>query len=146
MGRTDRSSQEAKVAVDIDYVERRISRRYVTDTVIEIWIPRKGVLGRAKGFEVPVADMSMFGSSVYANKGTKLAKGQVIEITIAGQKTAAIVRSERSTEDEGFDLRFGLEFIKPTEAFLSEVRLITEACRRSVGEDIRDEQLWLRSS
>lgn len=146
MGKTDRSSQEARVAVDIDDVERRISRRYVTDTVIEIWIPRKGVLGRAKGFEVPVADMSMFGSSVYANKGTKLAKGQVIEITIAGQKTAAIVRSERSTEDEGFDLRFGLEFIKPTEAFLSEVRLITEACRRSVGEDIRDEQLWLRSS
>ena len=132
--------------VDNNSVERRISRRYVTDTVIEIWIPKRGVLGRAQGFELPVADLSMFGASVYANKGSKLAKGQVVEITIAGHKTAAIIRSERPTEDEAFALRFGIEFIKPSESFLGEVRLITEACRRSAGEDIREEQLWLRSS
>ncbi len=138
--------QEGPKAVDIDVVERRIARRYVTDTVIEIWIPRKGVLGRAKTAEVPVADMSMFGASVYANKSDKLARGQVVEVSIGHEKTTAIVRSEKPGGDSKRLARYGLEFIKPTEAFLAEVRLITETCRRIVGEDVGEEQLWLRSS
>ena len=127
-------------------VERRIARRYVTDTVIEIWIPRKGVLGRAKTAEVPVADMSMFGASVYANKSDKLARGQVVEVFIGHEKTTAIVRSEKPGGDSKRLARYGLEFIKPTDEFLAEVRLITETCRRMVGEDVGEEQLWLRSS
>lgn len=126
-------------------MERRIARRYVTDTVIEIWIPRKGVLGRARTAEVPVADMSMFGASVYANKSDKIARGQVVEVAIGDEKTTAIVRSEKPGGDTKTLLRYGLEFIKPTDAFLAEVRLITETCRRMVGEDVSEEQLWLRS-
>lgn len=118
----------------------------MTDTVIEIWIPRKGVLGRAKTAEVPVADMSMFGASVYANKSDKLARGQVVEVSIGREKTTAIVRSEKPAGDSKRLSRYGLEFIKPTDAFLAEVRLITETCRRIVGEDVGEEQLWLRSS
>ena len=127
-------------------MERRIARRYVTDTVVEIWIPRKGVLGRAKTAEVPVADMSMFGASVYASKSDKLARGQVVEVTIGREKTTAIVRSEMAGEEDLKLSRYGLEFIKPTDEFLSEVRLITETCRRMVGEEVGEEQLWLRSS
>lgn len=117
----------------------------MTDTVIEIWIPRKGVLGRARTAEVPVADLSMFGASVHANKTDKLARGQVVEVSIGREKTTAIVRSEKPSEESPAMLRYGLEFIKPTEGFLAEVRLITETCRRIVGEDVREEQLWLRS-
>lgn len=126
-------------------MERRIARRYVTDTVIEIWIPRKGVLGRARTAEVPVADMSMFGASVYANKSDKIARGQVVEVAIGRYKTTAIVRSEKPSGDAKTLLRYGLEFIQPTPEFLAEVRLITETCRRMVGEDVNEEQLWLRS-
>lgn len=117
----------------------------MTDTVVEIWIPRKGVLGRAKTAEVPVADMSMFGASVYAAASDKLARGQVVEVSIGGEKTTAIVRSEKPGDGKRLS-RFGLEFIKPTDEFLSEVRLITESCRRMVGEDVGHEQVWLRSS
>ena len=104
-----------------------------------------GVLGRAKTAEVPVADMSMFGASVYANKSDKLARGQVVEVLIGNEKTAAIVRSEKPGGSTRLG-RYGLEFIKPTEQFLAEVRLITETCRRMVGEDVGEEQMWLRSS
>jgi hypothetical protein len=117
----------------------------MTDTVVEIWIPRKGVLGRATTAEVPVADLSMFGASVYASKSDKLARGQVVEVSIGYEKTTAIVRSEKPGESKRLG-RYGLEFIKPTDEFLSEVRLITETCRRMVGEDVSEEQLWLRSS
>lgn len=146
MIRSAPTPQEGVEAVDICLVERRIARRYITDTVIEIWIPRKGVLGRAKTAEVPVADMSMFGASVYANKSDKLARGQVVEVFIGHEKTTAIVRSEKPGGDSKRLARYGLEFIKPTDEFLSEVRLITETCRRMVGEDVGHEQLWLRSS
>lgn len=120
----------------------------MTDTVIEIWIPRKGVLGRARSAELPVADMSMFGASVYAAKNEKIAKGQVVEVAIGDAKTAAIVRSERPGSESRNVLRYGLEFIKPSEEFLDQVRMITESCRRIVGEDTNkdQEQLWLRSS
>ena len=133
-------------AVDVFSVERRIARRYVTDTVVEIWIPRKGVLGRAKTAEVPVADMSMFGASVYAAKSDKLARGQVVEVLIGREKTTAIVRSEKPGGSDKQLSRYGLEFIKPSDEFLAEVRLITESCRRMVGEDVGEEQVWLRSS
>lgn len=117
----------------------------MTDTVVEIWIPRQGVLGRARTAEVPVADLSMFGASVYANKSDKLARGQVVEVAIGSEQTTAIVRSEKPGGELKSLRRYGLEFIQPTEAFLSEVRVITETCRRMVGEDIGHEQLWLRS-
>ncbi len=127
-------------------MERRIARRYVTDTVIEIWIPRKGVLGRARTAEVPVADMSMFGASVFAKKSDRLARGQVVEVRLGHHKTTAIIRSEQGADEHDGRLRYGLEFINPTDGFVSEVRLITETCRRIAGEDVGQEQLWLRSS
>jgi hypothetical protein len=118
----------------------------MTDSVIEIWIPRQGVLGRARTAEVPVADMSMFGASVYANKSDKLARGQVVEVSIGRENTTAIIRSEKTSDDSKRLARYGIEFIKPSEAFLGEVRFITETGRRMVGEDVSHEQLWLRSS
>ena len=118
----------------------------MTDTVVEIWIPRQGALGRARTAEVPVADMSMFGASVYANRSDKLARGQVVEVAIGPEKTAAIVRSEKPGGDNKALRRYGLEFIKPTAAFLSEVRMITDTGRRMVGADAGHEPLWLRSS
>lgn len=126
-------------------MERRIARRYFTESNVELWVARKGVLGRVKSVELPVADMSMFGASVFAAKTEKLAKGQVVEVAIGSEKTAAIIRSERPGNGPD-QFRYGIEFIKPSEAFLSEVRLITEASRRSQGEEINGEQLWLRSS
>jgi len=87
----------------------------------------------------------MFGASVYASKTDKLARGQVVEVTIGDEKTTAIVRSEKPGDSDKL-LRYGLEFIKPTDEFLAEVRLITETCRRMVGEEVSEEQLWLRSS
>jgi hypothetical protein len=127
-------------------VERRIARRYVTDTLIEIWIPRQGVLGRARTAELPVADLSMFGASVIANKSDKLARGQVVEVTLGPEKTTAIIRSERQSEDGNNRNQYGIEFIKPTDGFLAEVRLITETCRRIAGEHVSQEEMWLRSS
>lgn len=88
----------------------------------------------------------MFGSSVFANKSDRLARGQVVEVRLGPSKTTAIVRSEHSSGDGDGRLRYGLEFINPTDEFLSEVRLITETCRRIAGEDVGQEQLWLRSS
>ena len=117
-------------------MDRRIARRYITETVVEIWIPRQGVLGRARTAEVPVSDLSMFGASVYANRSDKLARGQVVEVALGPEKTTAIVRSEQQVGDKTLR-RYGLEFIKPTDAFLSEVRLITETCERLVGDDVR---------
>lgn len=132
--------------VDYFTVERRIAKRYVTDTVIDIWIPRKGILGRARSAEFPVADLSMFGASVVASASDKIAKGQVVEVSLSGTKTTAIVRSERPA-NEGVDMfRYGLEFIKPSDDFLEEVRGITESCRRMAGENLGQEQMWLRSS
>jgi len=126
-------------------VERRIARRYVTESVVEIWIPRKGVLGRARNAELPASDMSMFGASVMAHKNEKMQKGQVIEVSIAGQKTTAIVRSERVTRDDKDVSNYGLEFVKPSDGFLAEVRSIVEECRRLANEELYSEQLWLRS-
>lgn len=146
MSRTTRSAQVMVGRTDDNTVERRIARRYVTDSVIEIWIPRKGVLGRARTAELPVADLSMFGASVFANKSDKLARGQVLGVSLGPAKATAIVRSEKPSDDGDARLRYGLEFINPTDDFLAEVRLITETCRRIAGENVGQEQLWLRSS
>ena len=87
----------------------------------------------------------MFGASVYANRSDKLARGQVVEVALGPEKTTAIVRSEQQVGDKTLR-RYGLEFIKPSDAFLSEVRLITETCESLAGADVRHEQLWLRTS
>ncbi len=113
--------------------------------VLSVWIPRQGSLGRAKTTEIPVADLSMFGASVYAKKSDKLARGKVVQVTIDDQTSTAIVRSEIASA-ESKQTRYGLEFIQPTEEFLDRIRQVTEAARRIQGEDIREEQLWLRSS
>lgn len=140
------STQVGCGRTDAEHVERRIARRYVTDTVIEIWIPRKGVLGRARTAELSVADLSMFGASVIADDSDKLARGQVVEVRLGPNATTAIVRSERPLEGERTLKRFGLEFVKPTDSFLAEIRLVTETSRQIAGEEISHEQLWLRSS
>lgn len=113
--------------------------------VLSVWIPRQGSLGRAKTAEVPVADLSMFGASVLAKKSDRLARGKVVQVTIDDQTTTAIVRSEIPNENSK-QSRYGLEFIQPTDEFLDRIRHVTETARRIQGEDIREEQLWLRSS
>ncbi len=125
-------------------MERRIARRYVTDAEIEIWIPRAGILGRARSAEFPAADMSMFGTSVYAGTNDGLKRGQVVEITIGSESTTAIIRSEEATDTKKRS-RYGIEFIKPSEEFLDEVRIITNEARRLMGETVGQENLWLRS-
>ncbi len=127
-------------------MERRIARRYVTDSIIEIWRPRKGVLGRARTAELPVADLSMFGASVFANKSDRIARGQVLGVSLGPTKATAIVRSEQPSGDGDGRLRYGLEFINPTDEFLAEVGQITETSRRIAGEHVGQEQLWLRTS
>ena len=118
----------------------------MTDSIIEIWRPRKGVLGRARTAELPVADLSMFGASVFANKSDRIARGQVLGVSLGPTKATAIVRSEQPSGDGDGRLRYGLEFINPTDDFLAEVGLITETCRRIAGEHAGQEQLWLRTS
>ena len=88
----------------------------------------------------------MFGASVFAEKGAKLAQGQVVEVSIGGASTTAIIRSERTEGAGDGEFRYGLEFVKPSDAFLGEVRLLTEAYRRSQGESVTGEELWLRTS
>ena len=127
-------------------MERRIARRYIADSELEIWVSRKGALGRVRRVELPVADLSMFGASVFAEKGAKLAQGQVVEVSIGGASTTAIIRSERTEGAGDGEFRYGLEFVKPSDAFLGEVRLLTEAYRRSQGESVTGEELWLRTS
>ena len=126
-------------------MERRIARRYVTDMVISLWIPAQGSLGRAKTAELQVNDLSMFGASVHAKKSDKLGRGKVVQVTINDETTTAIVRSEHEG-DRDKRMRYGLEFIQPSEEFLDQIREVTENARRSQGEDVREEQLWLRTS
>lgn len=126
-------------------MERRIARRYVTDISINIWIPGQGTLGRAKTAEVPVADLSMFGASVVAKKSDRLGRGKVVQVTINDETTSAIVRSEQPAEDSK-RIRYGLEFVQPSDEFLEHVNSITDDAKRNLGEDVLEEQLWLRSS
>ena len=87
----------------------------------------------------------MFGASVHAKKADKLARGKVVQVTVNDETTTAIIRSEIETPDEK-TTRYGLEFIQPSESFLEQVQLITEASRQTGGEAVREEQLWLRTS
>ncbi len=117
----------------------------MTDVEVEVWIPRAGMLGRAKTVEFPAADMSMFGTSVYANASSGMKKGQVVQITIGSESTTAIIRSEEKTNEKKRS-RFGIEFIQPSDEFLDEVRIITNEARRLMGEQVGQENLWLKSA
>ena len=92
-----------------------------------------------------MGDMSLFGAAVYAKKSDSLARGKVVQVTIDDETTTAIVRSEAPLEDTK-QIRYGLEFIQPTEAFLDKITGVTENARRMLGEEVSEEQLWLRSS
>ena len=94
---------------------------------------------------MPVGDLSLFGAGVYAKKSDKLARGKVVQVTIDKETTTAIIRSEIPSEDSK-QIRYGLEFIQPTEEFLDKIREVTESARRLLGEEVVDNQLWLRSS
>jgi len=126
-------------------VERRITRRYSTDTVLEIWIPRRGILGRAKTAELPAADLSVFGASVVVSKADGLQKGQVVKVTLNGNSTSAIVRNELPIPHETKIHRCGLEFVKPTEEFIAEVTQLINLARKLRGDEA-SEELWLRSA
>jgi hypothetical protein len=126
-------------------VERRIARRYATDTVLDIWIPRKGMLGRAKTAELPAADLSVFGASVVVSKSDGVQKGQVVKVTLNGHSTSAIVRNELPIPEETKRHRCGLEFVKPSEEFIAEVTQLINRARKLVGEST-SEELWLRSA
>ncbi len=112
---------------------------------INIWIPAQGSLGRAKTAEVPVADLSMFGASVHAKKSDRLARGKVVQVTVNDETTTAIVRSEHPADDSKL-IRYGLEFIQPSDGFLEQIREATDSSREFQGEAVREEQLWLRST
>ena len=93
--------------------------------VISLWIPAQGSLGRAKTAELPVKDLSMFGASVHAKKSDKLGRGKVVQVTINDETTTAIVRSEHEGDGDKL-MRYGLEFIQPSEEFLDQIREVTE--------------------
>lgn len=87
----------------------------------------------------------MFGASVVAKKSDRLGRGKVVQVTLDNETTTAIVRSEKSIPDSK-QLRYGLEFIQPSDEFLAKVTVLTEAARKNLGENVVDEALWLRTS
>ena len=124
-------------------MERRIARRFSTDSVLEIWIPKKGFLGRSKTAELPARDLSIFGASIYVSKSDGIRRGQVLQVTIDGASTSAIVRNEAVEPDNR--LRCGLEFIQPSDAFLAIIGRLINEVRSTQGENV-SEELWLRSA
>jgi len=124
-------------------VERRIARRFSTDSILEIWVPKKGILGRSKTAELPARDLSVFGASIYVSKSDGIRKGQVVQVTIDGASTSAIVRNEHTEADNR--MRCGIEFIQPSDAFLAITGRIINEVRNSGGERV-SEELWLRSA
>ncbi len=124
-------------------MERRIARRFSTDSVLEIWIPKKGFLGRAKTAELPARDLSVFGASIFVSKSDGIRRGQVVQVTIDGASTSAIVRNE--FPESGDRLRCGLEFIQPSDAFLTITGRIINEVRATDGVSV-SEELWLRSA
>lgn len=129
---------------DLGRVERRIARRFATNCILEVWIPRKGVLGRAKTAELPAADLSIFGASVVVSKSDGLRRGQVVQVTLNGESTSAIVRNELPVPDAKKH-RCGLEFVKPSDAFLGHVGDIINQVRKLEGDNV-SEELWLKSA
>ncbi|MGI9605408.1 MAG: hypothetical protein ACR2P0_04650 [Acidimicrobiales bacterium] len=126
-------------------MDRRIARRFVADCEIGVWIPKQGMLGRAKNAEFPAADLSQFGASVIASKSEGLKRGQVLKVKINDSETAAIVRNEFSIPENKRKFRYGLEFVQPSQTFLAAVSDITNEARRLSGENVIDTDLWLRS-
>ena len=53
-------------------MERRIARRFSTDSILEIWVPKKGILGRSKTAELPARDLSVFGDPLKAGHNRHL--------------------------------------------------------------------------
>lgn len=125
------------------HVERRIARRYDTDCLLEVWVPRRGMLGRSKSAELRAADLSIFGASVLVHKADGVGRGQVVQVSINGHKTSAIVRNEFPTDDKKV-ARCGIEFIKPSDAFLQVVGEIINQARHTDAKT--NEELWLRSA
>ncbi len=127
-------------------MERRISRRFVTTAVVEVWLPKRGVLGRLKSAEFPAADLSQFGTSVIASKSDGLKRGQVVQVSVDGATCNAIVRNHFDIPDEKRKLRYGLEFIQPSTEFNAAITSIINTARTMSGESIVASDLWLRSA
>ena len=127
-------------------VERRIARRFAANCVLDIWIPRRGVLGRAKTAELPADDLSVFGASVVVEHSDGLKKGQVVKVTLNDESTSAIVRNELPVAESTKKHRCGLEFVKPSDAFIAEVTQIINQARAMHGSGQPNEELWLRSA
>lgn len=132
--------------VDTFRVDRRTSRRFSTDIDLDVLIPRAGLLGRARTVELHAADLSMFGVSVLAEQSDGLKRGQVVRITLDDATTTAIVRHEEIVDDAPDSVvRYGLEFIRPSDEFIVKTHDITNMARELIGEQV-SEELWLRSS
>lgn len=125
-------------------MERRIAKRFEADCTLEIWIPKKGVLGRARTAEFRAADISIFGASVEAHTSDGLKRGQVVQVSIGGNTSSAIVRNEFPGSEKNTN-RFGLEFIKPSDPFLAVVTDLINSIKRMQGASVTEE-LWLRSA
>lgn len=126
-------------------MERRIARRFPTDVVLEIWIPKRGVLGRAKTAMLPAADLSIFGASVVVAPSDGLKRGQVVQVAINGESTSAIVRNQKDDPDHAGLLRCGIEFVKPPDEFVGYVTDIINRVKKLEGENA-SEEIWLRSA
>lgn len=133
------------VTADSLDVERRIARRFPTDVVLEIWIPRRGVLGRARTALLPAADMSIFGASVVVSPSDGLKRGQVVQVSINGESTSAIVRNQKDDPDHEGMFRCGIEFVKPPDAFVDIVTDIIDRVKQLEGQKA-SEEIWLRSA
>ena len=101
------------------------------------------MLGRSKSAELRASDLSIFGASVYVHKSDGVGRGQVLQVAIQGHRTSAIVRNQFATDDKKIT-RCGIEFIKPSEAFLSVVGDIINQARHT--DPTEHEELWLRSA
>ena len=118
----------------------------MTDAVLELWVPRRGLLKRATTAELPIADMSMFGASVWASPSEKIQRGKVVEIALEGSRCLAIVRSERPGPEPKGPRCYGLEFVQPAEDFLQNLTRLMEHNRRSAGVAASRQEAWVRTS
>lgn len=114
--------------------------------MVEVWLPKRGVLGRLKSAEFPAPDLSQFGAAVIAPKADGLKRGQVVQVSIDGATCNAIVRNEFRIEGERKKLRYGLEFIQPSSDFNDAVTTIINMTRSMSGEKVAASELWLRSA
>ena len=113
--------------------------------MLEIWIPKRGVLGRAKTAMLPAADLSVFGASVVVAPSDGLKRGQVVQVTINGESTSAIVRNEKDDPTEKGMKRCGIEFVKPAEEFVAIITDVINHVKSLEGTEA-SEEIWLRSA